>query len=156
MPDASAGPWKIHDKGTYFIFSQGIDESVNDYYVILLTSSWTPDKTDQYYSDISAYELASANGYTAGGQALANVAIIEESNGTSYLDSDNPQWTASGGSITARYAAIYNGTSSANELIASAVLDDTPADVTATDGQNLTIIIPATGLIVADATGAWE
>jgi hypothetical protein len=156
MPDASAGPWKVHDKGTFFLFSEGVDESVNDYYVILLTSSWTPAKTNAYYSDISAYELSTANGYTNGGQLLANVAVIEESDGTSYLDCDNPEWTASGGSITARYAAIYNGSSSTNELIVSGVLDNTPADVTATDGQVLRILIPVTGLIVADATGAWE
>lgn len=48
----------------------------------------------------------------------------------------NPSWTASGGSITARYAVIYEV---GGDVLAFVLLDNAPADVTATDGNPLTI-----------------
>ncbi len=48
----------------------------------------------------------------------------------------NPVWTASGGSITARYAAIYEV---GGDVLAFVLLDSAPADVTATTGNTLTI-----------------
>jgi uncharacterized protein with von Willebrand factor type A (vWA) domain len=48
----------------------------------------------------------------------------------------NPAWTASGGSIAARYAAVYEV---GGDVLAYCLLDTTPADVTVTSGNVLTV-----------------
>lgn len=58
-----------------------------------------------------ATELSTANGYTSGGVALTGVSSAQ-SGGTYTLKCTNdPSWTASGGSMaTFRYAILYNDT----------------------------------------------
>jgi hypothetical protein len=52
------------------------------------------------WSDVSAWELAQANGYTTGGVTLAGIAITEvDASNKVTVTWDNPSWTASGGSI---------------------------------------------------------
>ena len=87
-------------------------------------------------------EHANANGYTTGGITLNQAAL----SGTSTVTADfttNPQWTASGGSITASFAVIYE---SAGRVLAYCLLDSTPADVTATNGNTFTVTFHASGL----------
>lgn len=84
---------------------------------------------------------AAANGYTAGG-----IAITLTLAGTTTVTVDisvDPVWTASGGSIIARFAVIYEV--SGNVLV-YATLDSTPADVTATDGNTLTVAANVSGV----------
>lgn len=85
-------------------------------------------------------EHANANGYTTGGKALT-----PSLTGTTTVtwDVDDQTWTASGGSITARYAVIYEVS---GNVVCYCLLDSTPADVTATDGNTLTVQINASGV----------
>lgn len=86
-------------------------------------------------------EHAAANGYTAGG-----IAITLTLAGTTTVTIDistDPVWTASGGSITARFAAIYEVS---GNVLCYSTLDSTPADVTATDGNTLTVAAHASGV----------
>lgn len=70
-------------------------------------------------------ELATANGYTAGG---ATVAVTwTNSSGTETLGSANAAWTPTGIGIIARWAVLYNSTT--GKLICWTLLDTTPADV---------------------------
>jgi len=92
-------------------------------------------------------EVANANGYTTGGQALTSVTWTRAT-GTTTFDSADVVWTASGGSITARYAVMYDDTVTtpvADPLVGYTLLDTTPADVTATDGNTLTVAPSASG-----------
>ena len=79
-------------------------------------------------------EHANANGYTTGGIAVTLALAGTTSVTVSF--SSNPVWTASGGSITARFAALYEV---GGDVLAYVLLDSTPADVTATTGNTLTI-----------------
>lgn len=93
-------------------------------------------------------EHANANGYTTGGYTMLSVTWTTVTSTTTF-DSADPQWTASGGPITARFAVIYkSGTANAivNPLVAYCLLDTTPADVTSTDGNTLTIQNSASGI----------
>lgn len=86
-------------------------------------------------------EHAAANGYTAGG-----IAITLTLSGTTTVTVDistDPVWTASGGSITARFAAIYEV---GGNVLCYCLLDSTPADVTATTGNTLTVAANASGV----------
>jgi hypothetical protein len=86
-------------------------------------------------------EHANANGYTTGGIAIALTLA-----GTTTVTVDiatDPVWTASGGSITARFAGIYEV---AGDVLVYCLLDDTPADVTATTGNTLTVAAHTSGV----------
>ena len=81
---------------------------------MLLTSSYTPNQeTDVKKADIVANEV-SGTGYTAGGATLANKAVTEATRVTKF-DGDDVQWTES--TITARYAVLYDDTSTDDLLL---------------------------------------
>lgn len=79
----------------------------------VLSSDYTPDKDDNVWSDVSANEISSA-GYTAGGQALANLAITQDdTSDKAVLDCDDLSW--SGITLTdARYLVLYDTSNSDN------------------------------------------
>ena len=116
--------------------------------VSLHTSSYSPSASSHtVYADLTN-ELSTANGYTNGGQALASVTWTQ-SGVVAIFDANDTVWTASGGPITARYAVLrltgtFNG--EVAPLIAYILLDTTPADVTATDGNTLTLQWHANGI----------
>jgi hypothetical protein len=110
----------------------------------LSTSAYTPNRsTHETVSNITN-EL-SGNGYAR--QTLASVALTEPTTGTWMFDSADPVFTASGGSIVARYYWVFDDTptSPADPLCHYGLLDTTPADVTATDGNTLTLEVNVSG-----------
>lgn len=85
--------------------------------VALLVASHTPDQgTHQFFDDVSADET-SGDGYTAGGQALANKTLTYDSTGLHVtLDADNVTWDPS--TISAQYAVIYKtGTAGTDDFL---------------------------------------
>jgi len=126
-------------------FQNGTADVDTDTFIMgLSTSTYTPNQnTHETLSDITN-EL-SGNGYAR--QTLASVTLTEPSNGTWMFDSANPVFTASGGSLVARYWWIFDDTptSPADPLFAYGLLDDSPADVTTTDGNTLTVTVNASG-----------
>ncbi len=114
--------------------------------MLLTTSSYIPDSANHEFLDDITNEV-SGNGYAR--KVLANVGVTEVGpNGKRKWDFDDPVWTASGGSITARYWVVYrnvNGSDATRELVAWGLLDDTPADVVTTDGNDLTGAVNASG-----------
>jgi hypothetical protein len=119
---------------------------------MLVSSAYTPNyDTHQYKSDVTN-ELSTANGYTAGGATLGSKTwslVGTGAAGKYVLQSSAIQWTASGGSITARYLILYKdtGTASTSPLLCCILIDNTPADVTATSGNPFTV--------TPDATNGW-
>jgi hypothetical protein len=144
--------------GTIILFSKNkADLRINDIVagtckIALVTNSWTPDATvtgNSLWADMSANELATANGYTAGGISLSSMVATAITSGYKF-SSSSPVWTAAGGSIPGwRYAVIYmSGTvwGKVNPVVGYFLGDTTPADVPATtSGNTLTITVPAGG-----------
>lgn len=124
------------------------DLDANTFKVTLHTSTYTPNAaTQSVYADLTN-ELSTANGYTNGGFTLTGVTWTQ-SGATITFDANDAAWTASGGSITARYAVIRaSGTlnTHVDPLVAYILLDTTPADVTATSGNTLTLQWNASGI----------
>ena len=82
--------------------------------VTLHTSTFVPDnEADVVYADLSN-ELATANGYTNGGQALAGITWVQSTT-VAIFDASDTVWTAAGGSITARYACLLYTSDAADE-----------------------------------------
>jgi hypothetical protein len=118
--------------------------------VTLHNSTFAPSASTMSVGANLTNELATANGYTAGGLALASVAWTQTTT-TVAFSAANSVWTASGGSIVARYAVIravgtLNG--HVDPLLLWYLLDTTPADVTTTTGNTLTIAYAAAGIFV--------
>lgn len=127
----------------------------NTYKLALLSSAWTPDNSDtgnEVFADVSTNEIAAGNGYTAGGVALASVAL-SQTGGTVKFATGSASWTATGAGFPAwRRGVIYavgtfNG--KVNPIVGHFLGDSTPADVPATTTSNspLTINCPAAGWI---------
>lgn len=125
-----------------------IDLNTDTFKVSLHASTYTPNAaTNTVFADATG-ELATANGYTAGGATLGTVTWTR-TGATVAWDAADTTWTAAGGSIVARHAVIYkSGTANArvNPLVAFILLDTTPADVTATAGNVLTLQWNAAGI----------
>lgn len=115
--------------------------------VTLHTSTYTFAATHNVYADLTN-ELSTANGYTNTGLALSSVTWGQTS-GTATFDAADSVWTASGGSIVARRAvirAVGTFNSQVDPLVASILMDTTPADITTTTGNTLTLTYNASGI----------
>ena len=135
--------------GLKFLVDGTLDLDGNTLKLALFSSSLTPAvNTQNKLADLTG-QLATANGYTSGGVTLTTVTLTR-TGGTVKMTADDVVWTASGGSITARYAVLYAlGTlnSIVNPLLGYILLDTTPADVTATDGNTFTVHWSASGVL---------
>lgn len=146
----AADKWKIYDSFIEYMGDNTIDMDNDTFKCALFTSA--SNAATITLDDLSAVtnQVANANGYTTGGNTLTGVTWAQAS-GTVTFDSDDTAWTASGGSITARYAVIYSDTSTTDKLVAYSLMDNTPADVTATDGNTLTIQMNVSGIFTGSA-----
>lgn len=88
-------------------FASGANAEGDTYKVMLCTAA-TFTASDTTLAGITKTEVAGANGYTTGGQALSNVAVSTVTTNDAKFDADDVTWTASGGSITASYGILYN------------------------------------------------
>ncbi|MFP1634077.1 hypothetical protein ACLB6G_20295 [Zhengella sp. ZM62] len=134
----AAGTFTLYDHVAEIIGDGSIDLDNDTFKIALVTSSYTPSAAHTTWSQVSSNEVADGNGYTTGGASLASVTWAQTS-GAAKFDSNDQVWTASGGSIAARYAVIYDDTSATDLLLGYLLLDTTPADLTATDGNTLTV-----------------
>jgi len=142
----AAGPLVFFESFAEAVADGTIDLDTDTLKVALFTSTFTPNAATQAQFSTLTNEVAAGAGYTAGGQALAGV-TFSQTGGVATLDATDVVWTAAGGDITARYAVIYSDTATGNDLIGYFLLDATPADVTATDGNTLTIQWNASGIL---------
>jgi len=148
----AAGKWKAYDKFKLEL-GKGTYNLGTTTFKMTLHSSASNANTLSIGPAFSAVtnELATANGYTAGGIALTPT--WTDSSGTETWDSSSdPQWTASGTGITARFAVIRAvGTLGGivDPIVAVCLLDTTPADVTATAGNTFTVQLNASGIFAA-------
>ena len=86
-------------------------------------------------------DLATANGYTAGGASIGTITGSQTGGTFSFAGGTNPTWTASGGSIGPfQYAILYNSTSATQPLIG---WWDYGAANTLTVGNTFVITLPS-------------
>lgn len=145
---AAASAWVLHDKFKEYQGDGTIDMDADAFKMALALSTSNIATTSINGYAAVTNEHANANGYTTGGEAVASPTWIESS-GTVTFDCADQVWTASGGSLVARYAFIYDDTVTtpvADPVVCHSLLDSAPADITATDGNTLTIAIHASGV----------
>jgi len=147
----AAGKWKLYDLAKKYLADGTFDlDAASSWKMALFTSSSNANTLGSgvdVYGDLTN-EVANANGYTTGGVAMTNP-TWSNSSGTITFDIDDAAWTASGGSIVARFAVIYwNATVNTivKPLLCVSLLDTPPADVTVTTGNILTVQINSSGV----------
>jgi hypothetical protein len=136
----AAGAWTFTNVGRTSLLNGTFDIDSDTWKMALLTSSSNIGAATTTHAGVTG-EVANANGYTTGGQS-----IVLTLGGTTTVTVDiqtDPVWTASGGSITARFAEIYEV---GGNVLCYCLLDNTPADVTATDGNTLTVAANVSGV----------
>ena len=145
----AADAWVLYNKAIEYIGDGTHDLDTHTFKIALFTSTYVPALTDTSYAALSG-ELAGSFGYTTGGETLAGVTWTEAA-GVVTFDATNPSWIASGGDLVFRYAVIYNSTDAGTALLCYSLLDNTPADITVTDGSQYVIQFNALGIFQAAA-----
>jgi hypothetical protein len=136
----AAGAWTFTNGGRTSLLDGTFDIDSDTWKMALFLSTSNIGAASTTYAGVTN-EHANANGYTTGG-----IAITLTLAGTTTVTVDistDPVWTASGGSIVARFAVIYEVS---GNVLCYCLLDSTPADVTVTDGNTLTVAAHASGV----------
>lgn len=135
----AAGNWTFPNAARTSLLDGSFDLDTDTFKIALFTSAWDGPGATTY---ATTNEVATAYGYTQGGITINQLTL----SGTTTVTVDNSAaivWTASGGSIVARYAAIYEN---AGKFLCYCLLDSSPADVTTADGSTLTITMSDSGI----------
>ena len=142
----AAGKWKLYEQAKLDIANGLMDLDTHSFKIALFLSTSNCNTLSGTTTLASlTNQVATANGYTQNSKAVT--LTTSNSGGTITVDeTTNPTWTASGGSITARFAVIYNDTHASKQALCVCLLDTAPADVTATDGNTFTITQNASGI----------
>lgn len=136
----AAGAWQFTNTGRTSLLNGTFDIDSDTWKMALFLSTSNIGAASTTYAGLTN-EHANASGYTTGG-----VAITLTLAGTTTVTVDvstDPTWTASGGSIVARFAVIYEV---GGNVLCYCLLDASPADVTVTDGNQLTVAAHASGV----------
>ncbi len=135
----AAGNWLATDTGRTSILA-GTLATGDSYKVALFLSTSNLSSASTTYAALTN-EVANAVGYTTGGIAIT---LGVSGTTTVTVTTASPMvWTASGGSITAKWAVIYEV---AGSVLLYCLLESGGSDVTATAGNTLTITPNASGL----------
>lgn len=149
----AADAWSEYDGFKEYLGEGYIDlDGDNLKMALFLSTSNAATLTNNVYGDLTN-ELANGNGYLTGGIALTGVTWTRFG-GTTTFDANDPTLTASGGTLTFRFAVIYvdktitapTGTVT-RPLICFSLLDNTPADVSVASGNTLTFQMNASGIL---------
>lgn len=135
----AAGTWTFTDVGRTKLLDGTFDIDTDSWKMALFLSTSNIGAASTTYAALTN-EHANANGYTTGGIAMT---LTLAGTTTVTVSGNNPVWTASGGSIVARFAVIYEV---GGNVLCYCLLDSTPADVTATAGNTLTVQMNASGI----------
>lgn len=136
----AAGAWTFTNGGRSSLIDGTFDINSDVWRMALFLSTSNIGAASTTYAGLTN-EHANANGYTTGGVLLT---LSMTGTTTVTVDSTDAVWTATGGSIVARFAVIYEV---AGNVLCYCLLESVgPADVTATDTNTLTVSIHASGV----------
>ena len=136
----AAGSWTFTNTGRTSLLNGTFDIDTDTFRIALFLSTSDLGAASTTYAAVTN-EVATANGYTQNAKAVT--LALSGTTTVTIDETTNPVWTASGGSIVARFAAIYKVS---GNVLCYCLLDSAPADVTTTDGNTLTVTISASGL----------
>lgn len=127
---------KWYSNGLKAVASGSVNWATDTIKVAAVASSYTPNQdTHEFFSSITG-ELTTANGYTAGGQALGTKSVnLDAATNTVSLRAAATTWTPGAGqTLTIHYLVVYKdtGTPATSPLLGYV---DLGADVSATNAN---------------------
>lgn len=120
-----------------------------DTYKVMLCTAATFNAANTTLAGVTKTEVANGNGYTTGGQALASVAVTTVTTNDAKFDAADLTWAASGGSITAGYAILYNDTDADDPPVAFIDFDGSES---ALNGTNFILVWSTSGIFTWTVT----
>jgi hypothetical protein len=128
--------------------ASGVIDWENDNLRAALVSGniYDPDKDDDYWSDVSQYEIHNGNGYTISGYLVTGSLSVQDGSDNVKYDITDPTWTASGDSIIASGCVLYDQSTIEEHLI---YYFDFTEDKEAADGADFTIVVDSNGLFTS-------
>ena len=143
----SATAWAVYSNAVLEISKKVMDLSADSFFIILATTAYTPaPNTDSTYADISANEVATGLGYTAGGKALTSVTDTLTTATVTFTSAD-ATWASF--SAVFRYVAILRCANAATLQSTDKLLcysDATGSGSITGGGGTLTISMNASGI----------
>lgn len=139
LAGSAAGAWTFTNGGRTSLLNGTFDIDTDTWKMALFLSTSNIGAASTTYAGVTN-EHANANGYTTGGISMT---LTLAGTTTVTVDGNDPVWTASGGSIVARFAVIYEVS---GNVLCYCLLDSAPADVTVTTGNTLTVQLNASGI----------
>lgn len=136
----AAGNWTFTNGARTSLLNGTFDLDSDSFKIALFTSSSNIGAASTTYAGVTN-EVANGNGYTTGGAAVTG--SLSGTTTVTFDTTDPAVWTASGAGFTARYAVLYEV---GGNVLCYCLLDNTPADVTITAGNTLTLTINASGV----------
>jgi hypothetical protein len=130
----AAGAWTFTNGGRSDILSAVVNIGTDTYKMALFTSASNLGAASTTFAGVTGEEGTTNTGYTAGGNAVT----LSKSGTTTVtvVQSAGVQWTAGSANLTAKFAAIYEVS---GNILCYCTLDSGGADVTATNGNTLTV-----------------
>jgi hypothetical protein len=108
-----------------------------------------PVAANAVYADVSAGELATANGYTVGGATLTTTSSTQTAGLYKLiLAAASPTWTATGALAAFRYVIIYDFTAAAKDLLG---WWDLGSAITMANTDTFTLILDAVNGVIQDS-----
>jgi len=139
----AAGPWLMTNTGRTDLLSGAYNIETGSFKCALFLSTSDLAATETTYAGVTnEHANQGAPGYETAGKTVA-LSLTGTTTVKVDIDTD-PSWTATGGSIVARFACIYE--TGTGKILCYCLLDATPADVTVTVGNILTVAAHANGV----------
>jgi len=125
----------------YLLMTAGIDFGADVFKVILMRAGFAFARaTHDTYSDVTADELPTGSGYTAGGQTMAGGTVTRDDGANITIATwNNPSWLAAAGDIVSQGAILYDDTLASKPVIGYI---DFGSTLTTYDGGTFTIANP--------------
>lgn len=143
----AAGAWTVYNEAKKYIGNATLNLSTAKRISLHTSASNAATLTLSIFSELTG-EVASGNGYSTSGKALATIAWTQGASAGSYkFDADDVVWTGTGGSIAnIKFAVISNTSGGASgKLLCRSTL--TSAQFTLASGNTLTIAMNSAGIL---------
>lgn len=141
----ATGTINFYSKFKARLLNKEIDFDSDTFLIALLQSDYTPGADHSATTQLTN-EVA-AGGY--GRATLGSLAIAATGSAVTF-DAADVVWTASGAAFTAHYWVLIDDTPTGDCLVAYGLIDNSPASVTVSDGNTLTLQWNANGILKLD------
>lgn len=136
----AAGNWTFTNGTRTSLLNGTFDLDSDTFKIALFLSTSNIGAASTTYAGVTN-EVSNGNGYTTGGASVTG--SLSGTTTVTFDTTDPAVWTASGAGFSARFAVLYEV---GGNVLAYCLLDSTPADVTVTAGNTLTLTINASGV----------